>query len=57
MVDVVTPARAGLCQAAGCVVTNLAGQPVHSGVQGLVAASDLETHRDLIDLVSHHRES
>jgi len=46
-----------LCQAAGCVVTNLAGQPVHSGVQGLVAASDPETHRELIDLVSRHREN
>ncbi|MFD5092787.1 inositol monophosphatase family protein [Amycolatopsis thailandensis] len=44
-----------LCQAAGCVVTNLAGQPVHSGIQGLVVAADPETHRNLIDLVSRHR--
>lgn len=41
-----------LCQAAGCVVTNLAGQPVHTGVQGLVAAADAATHATLLDLVA-----
>ncbi|MFI6305312.1 inositol monophosphatase family protein [Amycolatopsis thailandensis] len=45
-----------LCQAAGCVVTNLAGQAVHTGIQGLVAASDPETHQGLIDLVTRHRK-
>jgi myo-inositol-1(or 4)-monophosphatase len=43
-----------LCQAAGCVVTNLAGQPVHTGIQGLVAASDPTTHQELIDLIKRH---
>jgi myo-inositol-1(or 4)-monophosphatase len=41
-----------LCQAAGCVVTGLAGQPVHTGVQGLIAAADAQTHADLIDIIS-----
>ncbi|MBE1573273.1 inositol monophosphatase family protein [Amycolatopsis roodepoortensis] len=45
-----------LCQAAGCVVTNLAGQAVHTGIQGLVAAADPATHRDLVDVVSRHRD-
>ena len=45
-----------LCQAAGCVVTNLAGQPVHTGVQGLIAAADATTHAKLLDLVSHQRQ-
>lgn len=39
-----------LCQAAGCVVTGLAGQPLHTGVHGLVAAADARTHADL----AHH---
>ncbi|TDV48734.1 inositol monophosphatase family protein [Actinophytocola oryzae] len=44
-----------LCQAAGCVMTNLAGQAVHTGIQGLVVASDPATHRELIDLVARQR--
>jgi myo-inositol-1(or 4)-monophosphatase len=40
-----------LCQAAGCVVTNLAGGPVHTGVEGLVAAADAMTHGVLLDLL------
>lgn len=44
-----------LCQAAGCVVTNLAGHAVHTGIHGLVAASDPETHQELIDLVARQR--
>lgn len=39
-----------LCQAAGCVVTNLAGQPLHTGAAGLVAAADTRTHADLVRL-------
>lgn len=41
-----------LCQAAGCVVTGLAGQPVHTGVQGLVAAADRQTHADLVAIAA-----
>lgn len=40
-----------LCQAAGCVVTGLDGGPVHTGVGGLVAAADRETHVALLDMV------
>ena len=39
-----------LCRNAGCVVTDLAGQPLDSG-RGLVAVADAETHRRLVDLV------
>jgi myo-inositol-1(or 4)-monophosphatase len=44
-----------LCQAAGCVVTNLDGQAVHTGIHGLVAAADPETHQELIGLVARQR--
>jgi myo-inositol-1(or 4)-monophosphatase len=40
-----------LCQAAGCVVTNLAGLPVHTGVEGLIAAADPTTHATLLGLL------
>lgn len=41
-----------LCQAAGCVVTGLDGQPVHSGAGGLVAAADQRTHAALIEMIA-----
>ena len=44
-----------LCQAAGCIVTDLAGGPVHTG-PGLVVAADAPTHRRLLDLVGPHLE-
>ncbi|ADD41501.1 inositol monophosphatase family protein [Stackebrandtia nassauensis] len=40
-----------LCRAAGCVVTGLRGQPLHTGVGGLVAAADAETHAALLELI------
>ena len=40
-----------LCQAAGCVVTGIEGQPVHTGVGGLVAAADEQTHTALLALI------
>ena len=43
-----------LCQAAGCVVTDLTGNPVHTG-RGLIAAADEPTHRRLLDLVGPPR--
>ena len=45
-----------LCQAAGCVVTDLAGGPVDTG-RGLIAAADEPTHRRLLDLVRPHLSS
>ncbi|MCO8269732.1 inositol monophosphatase family protein [Actinoplanes sp. TRM 88003] len=41
-----------LCQAAGCVVTTLDGSPVHTGMQGLIAAADQDTHAALLALRS-----
>ena len=46
----------GLCQAAGCVVTNLTGDAVDTG-RGLIAAADEPTHRRLLDLVRPHLSS
>ncbi len=40
-----------LCEAAGCIVTGLRGQPLHTGVGGLVAAADEPTHAALIAIV------
>ncbi|MFF3438460.1 inositol monophosphatase family protein [Streptosporangium sp. NPDC002721] len=40
-----------LCQAAGCVVTGIHGQPLHTGAGGLVAAADQETHAALLELI------
>lgn len=44
-----------LCQAAGCVVTDLHGDPIHTG-RGMIAAADAATHRKLLDLVRPHLE-
>jgi myo-inositol-1(or 4)-monophosphatase len=41
-----------LCLAAGCTVTGLLGQPLHTGVEGLVAAADEQTHSALIAIIS-----
>lgn len=41
-----------LCKAAGCVVTGLAGQPLHTGMHGLVAAADPATHAELLGIVA-----
>ncbi|HET7018240.1 MAG TPA: inositol monophosphatase family protein [Streptosporangiaceae bacterium] len=41
-----------LCQAAGCVVTGIHGQPVHAGAGGLIAAADRETHDALMNMIS-----
>jgi myo-inositol-1(or 4)-monophosphatase len=40
-----------LCQAAGCVVTGLLGQPLHTGIGGLLVAADERTHSTLLDVV------
>ncbi|MFC6012498.1 inositol monophosphatase family protein [Nocardia lasii] len=41
-----------LCQAAGCVVTGLAGQPLHTAPHGLIAAADADTHARLVEAVT-----
>jgi myo-inositol-1(or 4)-monophosphatase len=40
-----------LCQAAGCIVTGIHGQPVHTGAGGLIAAADRETHDALLNMI------
>ncbi len=42
-----------LCQAAGCVVTGIHGQPLHTGAGGLVVAADLDTHAALLKLIGN----
>ncbi|RLP98309.1 inositol monophosphatase family protein [Micromonospora sp. CV4] len=44
-------AAIALCQAAGCVVTGIQGQPLYTGVGGLIAAADQQTHAALLTLV------
>jgi myo-inositol-1(or 4)-monophosphatase len=44
-----------LCQAAGCVVTSIDGQPIHTGVGGLVVAADEQTHDALLTLIGNQR--
>ncbi|MFF7355845.1 MULTISPECIES: inositol monophosphatase family protein [Streptomyces] len=41
-----------LCEAAGCVVTGLYGEPVLTGAGGLVAAADAETHAALLQVIN-----
>ena len=40
-----------LCQAAGCVITGIQGQPLHTGVGGLLVAADQVTHADLLAII------
>ncbi|MGW4502822.1 inositol monophosphatase family protein [Micromonospora sp. NPDC004336] len=40
-----------LCEAAGCVVTGLRGQPLHTGVGGLLVAADAPTHAALLAVI------
>ncbi|WP_424211144.1 inositol monophosphatase family protein [Streptomyces sp. BI20] len=41
-----------VCEAAGCVVTNLAGGPVHTGAGGLIVAADPATHAGLLAAIA-----
>jgi myo-inositol-1(or 4)-monophosphatase len=41
-----------LCQGAGCTVTGLVGQPLHTGPGGLVAAADPDTHAALVAIIT-----
>jgi myo-inositol-1(or 4)-monophosphatase len=43
----------GVCRAAGCVVTDLSGQPLHGG-RGLVVAADVDTHERLVAIARAH---
>ena len=41
-----------VCRAAGCVVTDLAGDPVEDGPNGLIVAADRSTHEALLAILS-----
>ena len=45
-----------LCQAAGCVVTDLNGDPIHTG-RGMKPAADAATHQQQLDMVRPHQEA
>ena len=40
-----------LAQAAGCVVTGIEGQRLHTGAGGLLAAADQATHASLVKML------
>lgn len=42
-----------LCRAAGCVVTDLAGNPLEGG-RGLVISAGAETHAHLVEIIAPH---
>lgn len=42
-----------LCRAAGCTVTGIHGQPLHTGAGGLIAAADADTHAALVELAGN----
>lgn len=42
-----------LCRSAGCVVTDLAGEPLEDG-RGLIIAAGEETHQRLVDIIRPH---
>ena len=44
-----------LCAAAGCVVTDLRGGPIHAGDGGLLAAADQATHQALLSIATRQR--
>jgi myo-inositol-1(or 4)-monophosphatase len=45
-----------VCRSAGCVVTDLAGGPLNTG-RGLIAAADMETHEQLVEIIRPHLEA
>ncbi|MFG2123135.1 inositol monophosphatase family protein [Streptomyces sp. NPDC048710] len=42
-----------LCRAAGCTVTGIHGQPLHTGAGGLIVAADPETHAALLEMAGN----
>lgn len=42
-----------VCRSAGCIVTDLAGDPLKDG-RGLLVAADGETHRRLVEIIGPH---
>lgn len=46
-----------LCRAAGCTVTGIDGQPLHTGAGGLIVAADRQTHAALLDMIGRQDPS
>lgn len=44
-----------VCRAAGCIVSDLSGDPLHTG-RGLVVSADRETHDTMLALIGPHLE-
>lgn len=44
-------AAISVCKAAGCIVTGIEGQPLHTGVGGLLVTADRETHLTLVSML------
>lgn len=40
-----------ICKAAGCIVTGIQGQPLHTGPGGLLIATDDKTHSLLVEII------
>ena len=40
-----------ICEAAGCIVSGILGQPLRKAPWGLIAAADEETHRALVEVI------
>ncbi|WP_237088158.1 inositol monophosphatase family protein [Nocardia seriolae] len=53
--DVHFAAGTALCRAAGCVVTGLTGQPLHTPPHGLLAAADPTDHARLLEIITARR--
>ncbi|MGW4241437.1 inositol monophosphatase family protein [Nocardia sp. NPDC004722] len=49
--DVHFTAGIAVCRAAGCTVTGLVGQPLHTAPHGLIAAADPTTHGELAEII------
>ncbi|MFE3194511.1 inositol monophosphatase family protein [Nocardia sp. NPDC059240] len=49
--DVHFTAGIAVCRAAGCTMTGLIGQPLHTAPHGLVAAADPTTHGELMEII------
>jgi fructose-1,6-bisphosphatase/inositol monophosphatase family enzyme len=54
--DVHFTAGIAVCRDAGCIVTDLAGGPLHAG-RGLIVAADEATHAELVTAIRPHLEA
>ncbi|WP_218003242.1 inositol monophosphatase family protein [Nocardia concava] len=50
--DVHFAAGIAVCRAAGCALSGLGGQPLHTPPHGLIAAADADTHGRLLGIIT-----